>query len=52
MMSIIFSHKLLLSNTQVLRFFIAFGNNSSANIKSPKTQLYKQDNREDFQVGF
>ena len=36
-----FSHKLLLTNTQVSRFRKAFTNDSSANIKSSKTQLYK-----------
>ena len=28
-----FSHELLLADTQVSRFYKAFGNNSSANIK-------------------
>ena len=36
-----FPHKLLLNNTQVLRIRKAFANNSSANIKSSKTQLSK-----------
>ena len=36
-----FPHKLLLTNTQVLKFRTASGNNSSANIKLPKTQLNK-----------
>ena len=36
-----FSHKLLLSNTQILRIRKAFANNSSANIKLSKTQLHK-----------
>ena len=36
-----FSHKLLLTNTQVWKFCKAFANNSSANIKLSKTQLYK-----------
>ena len=36
-----FSHKLLLTNTQVWKFRKAFANNSSANIKLSKTQLYK-----------
>ena len=36
-----FPHKLLLSNTQVLRFRKAFANNSLANIKLSKTQLHK-----------
>ena len=36
-----FSHKLLLSNTQILRTRKAFANNSSANIKLSKTQLHK-----------
>ena len=34
-------HKLLLTNTQVLRLRKAFANNSSANIKLSKTQLHK-----------
>ena len=33
-----FLHKLLLTNTQVARLCKAFANNSSANIKFPKTQ--------------
>ena len=37
----IFSHRLLLTNTQVLRLRKAFANNLSANIKSSKTQLYE-----------
>ena len=36
-----FPHKLLLTNTQVLRLRKAFASNSSANIKLPKTQLHK-----------
>ena len=36
-----FIHKLLLTNTQVLRFFKAFANNSSGNIKLSKNQLNK-----------
>ena len=36
-----FSHKLLLSNTQILRIRKVFANNSSANIKLSKTQLHK-----------
>ena len=36
-----FPHKLVLTNTEVLRFRKAFANNSSANIKLSKTQLYK-----------
>ena len=36
-----FPHKLLLTNTQVLRLRKAFANNSSANIKLSKTQLHK-----------
>ena len=36
-----FLHKFLLTNTQVLRLHKAFANNSSANIKLSKTQLYK-----------
>ena len=34
-------HKLLLTNTQVLRLRKAFANNSSSNIKLSKTQLHK-----------
>ena len=37
-----FPHKLLLTNTQVLRLHKAFGNNFSANIKLSKTQLHKK----------
>ena len=36
-----FSHKLLLTNTQVLRLRKASANNSLANIKLSKTQLHK-----------
>ena len=36
-----FSHKLLLTNTQVANLCIAFANNSSVNIKLSKTQLSK-----------
>ena len=36
-----FPHKLLLTNTQVLRIRKAFANNSSANMKLSKTQLSK-----------
>ena len=36
-----FLHKLLLTETQVLRLCKAFANGSSANIKSSKTQLFK-----------
>ena len=36
-----FSHKLLLTNTQVSRLRKAFANNSSANIKLSKTRLHK-----------
>ena len=36
-----FLHKLLLTNTQVLKFRKAFANGSSANIKLLKTQLLK-----------
>ena len=32
---------MLLTNTQVLKLFKAFENNSSANIKLSKTQLHK-----------
>ena len=36
-----FPHKLLLTNTQVLKLRKAFANNSSANEKLAKTQLHK-----------
>ena len=36
-----FPHKLLLTNTEVLRLRKAFSNGSSANIKLSKTQLHK-----------
>ena len=36
-----FPHKLLLTNTQVLKLRKAFANNSSANTKLSKTQLHK-----------
>ena len=36
-----FLHRLLLTNTQVLRLRKVFANNSSANIKLSKTQLHK-----------
>ena len=36
-----FPHKLLLTNTQVLRLRKDFANNSSDNIKLSKTQLHK-----------
>ena len=36
-----FHHKLLLTNTQVLRLCKAFANNFSTNIKLSKTQLHK-----------
>ena len=36
-----FRHKLLLTNTQVLRLRKAFANNSSANIKLSKAQMHK-----------
>ena len=36
-----FSHKLLLTNTQVSKLRKAFANNSSANTKLSKTQLHK-----------
>ena len=36
-----FPHKLLLTNTQVLKLREAFANNSSANKKLSKTQLHK-----------
>ena len=36
-----FLHKLLLTKTQISKFYKAFANNSSANIKLLKTQLHK-----------
>ena len=36
-----FSHRSLLTDTQVLSIHIAFANGSSANIKFSKTQLFK-----------
>ena len=36
-----FPHKLFLTNTRVLRFWKAFSNSSSTNIKLPKNQLLK-----------
>ena len=36
-----FRHKLLLTDTQVPRFCKAFANDSSANIKFSKTQVFK-----------
>ena len=41
MMKIIYLHKLLLTNTQVLKLRKGFASNSSANIKLSKTQLHK-----------
>ena len=38
-----FPHKLLLTNTQVLRLPQAFANNSSANMKLSKTQLHRKE---------
>ena len=38
-----FPHKLLLTNTQLSTLHKAFTNNSSANIKLSKTQLYKKE---------
>ena len=38
---IVFIHPLLLTNTQVLKLCKAFANNSSANKKLSKAQLYK-----------
>ena len=43
-----FPHKLLLTNTQVSRLCKVFANNSSANIKSLKTQLYKKGQSGEF----
>ena len=40
-MKIIYLHKLLLTNTQVLKLRKGFASNSSANIKLSKTQLHK-----------
>ena len=38
-----FPHKLLLADTQVLRFYDTFLNNSSSNIKLSKSQLSKTE---------
>ena len=46
-----FSRKLLLTNTQVSRLHKTFANNSSANIKSSKTQLHKIGQSEGFLGG-
>ena len=43
-----FLHKLLSINTQVSRFCKVFANNSSANIKSLKTQLYRRGQTGEF----
>ena len=43
-----FSHKLLLTNTQVSKLCQAFSNGSSANTKLSKTQLHKKDNHQGF----
>ena len=43
-----FSHRLLLTNTQVSGFHKAFANNSSANIKLSKTQLHKMGQSGEF----
>ena len=47
-----FRHKLLLTNTLVLRLGEAFANNSSVNIKLSKTQLYKIGQSGGFYVDF
>ena len=41
MMRLIFSHKLLLTNTQVSSLHKAFANSSSANTKLSETHLHK-----------
>ena len=46
-----FLHKVSLTNTQVSRLHKAFANNSSANIKLSKTQLYKKGQSGDFLGG-
>ena len=43
-----FTHKLLLTNTQVSKLCKAFANNSSANIKLLKSQLHKIGQSEGF----
>ena len=43
-----FSHKLLLTNTQVSKLRKAFENGSSANINLSKTQLHKREQSEVF----
>ena len=41
MMRLIFSHKLLLTNTQISSLHKAFANSSSANAKLSETHLHK-----------
>ena len=43
-----FPHKLLLTNTQVLKLSKAFTNSSSANVKLSKTQLHKTEQSRGF----
>ena len=43
-----FPHKLLVTNTQVLRLRKPFSSNSSANIKLSETQLHEEDVKVDF----
>ena len=47
-----FPLKLFLTNTQVPKFYKAFANDSSANMKLSKLNCIKKDNEEDFQVKF
>ena len=47
-----FLHRLLLTNTQVLKLRKTIANNSSANINLLKTQLHRLDNWEGFKVDF
>ena len=43
-----FPHKLVLTNIQISKLCKAFANNSSANIKSSKTQLHRNRESEEF----
>ena len=47
-----FPHKLLSTNTQVLRLRKAFANNSSANTKLPRTRLHKIEHSGEFSGTF
>ena len=47
-----YTHKLLLTNSQVSNLRKAFANKSSTDIKLSKTQISKMMHREDFLVDF